>query len=84
MLDNPKLAFADEALARYQVSYEPGSRRFASVSELERVETPYQSPQPPLWDWDPENGCRSSAQRPTLRGSRVRPISAGSCRADGR
>jgi hypothetical protein len=47
------VAFADEPLARYQVDYQPGGRQFASVSELERVETPYQSPQPPLWAWEP-------------------------------
>jgi hypothetical protein len=47
------VAFADETLARYQVSYQPGGQQLASISELERVETPYQSPQPPLWDWGP-------------------------------
>ena len=44
------VSFADEALAQYTVSYQPDRRQLAAVAELERFETPYQSPQPPLWD----------------------------------
>jgi hypothetical protein len=47
------LAFADEPLARYQVSYQADGRQLTTVTEVERVETPCQSPQPPLWDWGP-------------------------------
>jgi putative transposase len=44
------VSFADEALAQYTVSYQPDRHHLAAVVELERFETPYQSPQPPLWN----------------------------------
>lgn len=44
------VSFADEALAQYTVSYQPNRHHLAAVVELERFETPYQSPQPPLWN----------------------------------
>lgn len=47
------VAFADAALARYQVSYQPDNRQFATVTELDRVDTLYVSPQRPLSDWGP-------------------------------
>jgi putative transposase len=47
------VAFADEPLARYQVSYQPDGRQLATVTEAEQVETLYHAPQPPLWDWGP-------------------------------
>ena len=45
-----RVSFADEPLAQYMVSYQPDRRHLASVTELERFETPYHSPQPALWD----------------------------------
>jgi transposase len=44
------VSFADEPLAQYTARYQPNRRHLASVTELERFETPYQSPQPPLWN----------------------------------
>lgn len=44
------VAFADEPLAQYHVTYLPDQRLLASVSDLDRFDTPYQSPQPPLWE----------------------------------
>ncbi len=44
------VSFADEALAQFTVSYQPDRHQLAAVTELERFETHYQSPQPPLWD----------------------------------
>ena len=46
------VTFADEPLAQYRVSYQPGEHHLAHMHELERFETPYQSPQWPLWEWD--------------------------------
>src|SRR5215213_6947689 len=37
------VAFADEALAHYQVRYQPDDRQLASVSAAEVFETPYRS-----------------------------------------
>jgi putative transposase len=45
------VAFADEALAHYQVTYQPDDRHLASVTAAELMETPYRSLQPPLWAW---------------------------------
>lgn len=45
------VAFADEALAQYQVTYQPDERHLAAVTAAEVFETPYRSPQPPLWVW---------------------------------
>jgi hypothetical protein len=45
------VAFADEALAPYQVTYQPDQQHLASVVASEVFETLYASPQPPLWDW---------------------------------
>jgi transposase len=47
------VAFADEALAHYWVTYQPDARHLASVVEGEVFETPYRSPQAPLWNWEP-------------------------------
>ena len=44
------VTFADEPLAQYHVTYQPDQRLLASVSDLDRFDTPYQSPQPFLWD----------------------------------
>jgi transposase len=49
------VAFADEALAQYGVTYQPDQRHLATVT-LERLfETPYQSPQLPLWERPPDD-----------------------------
>ncbi len=44
------IAFADEALAQYAVTYQPDQRRLATVAEARLFETPYRSPQLPLWE----------------------------------
>jgi hypothetical protein len=44
------IAFADEALAQYGVTYQPNQRQLATVVEEHRFETPYQSPQPVSWE----------------------------------
>jgi transposase len=44
------IAFADEALAQYAVTYQPDRRRLATVTEARLFETPYRSPQLPLWE----------------------------------
>lgn len=46
------MSFADEPLAQHSVTYQPNRHHLATVVELERFETPYQSVQPPLWELD--------------------------------
>ncbi len=46
------VAFADEALAEYRVSYQPGQRQFNAVVEAQLFETPYRSPQLSFWERD--------------------------------
>jgi hypothetical protein len=41
---------ADEPLAQYHVIYQPDQRQVARISDLEQFDTPYQSPQPLLWE----------------------------------
>jgi len=48
------IAFADEALAQYGVTYQPDRRQLATVVEEHRFETPYQLPQLALWDPQPD------------------------------
>jgi len=47
------VAFADEALAQYGVTYQPNQRHLATVTHERLFETPYQSPQLPLWEPQP-------------------------------
>ena len=44
------VAFADETLAEYQVSYQPEHRQLSAVVESQLFETPYRSPQLSFWD----------------------------------
>ena len=44
------VAFADEPLAQYAVAYQPDQRHVAQVTEQQLFETPYRSPQLPLWE----------------------------------
>lgn len=46
------VAFADEALAQYQVSYQPDRRQLTKVVETQLFETPYRSSQVSFWDRD--------------------------------
>lgn len=46
------VTFADEALAEYQVSYQPDQRQFTEVTEAQLFETPYRSPQLSFWTRD--------------------------------
>ena len=41
--------FADDALAQYQVTYQPDRRHVTPFTEPRLFETPHRSPQPPLW-----------------------------------
>jgi hypothetical protein len=45
------VAFADEVLAYYQVSYQPDDRHLVSATAAVFLETPYRSPQLRLWEW---------------------------------
>ncbi len=42
--------FADEALAQYQVTYQPDRRHFTAITGPRLFETPHRSPQLPLWE----------------------------------
>jgi len=44
------IEFADEPLAQYKVRYQPDKAHLLAVEEGRLFETPYQSPQLPLWD----------------------------------
>ena len=68
------IAFADEALAQYGVTYQPGQRQLATITTQQLFATPYQSPQLPLWEL--RNGEWLSAIRVPPYAPRRRPISA--------
>jgi len=44
------LAFSDEPVAQYTVTYQPDKRHLKTVTEERLFETPHRSPQPPLWE----------------------------------
>ncbi len=48
--ENLTLEYADEPLARYGVRYQPGGKGLLDASEKQLYDTPYRSPQPPLWE----------------------------------
>jgi len=48
----------DEPLAQYRVAYQPDKRHLKTVTEAHRYETPYRSPQPPLWAWGDDEWLR--------------------------
>lgn len=52
------LVFRDEPLAQYRVTYQPAKRRLKTVAEERLFETPYRSPQPPLWAWSADEWLR--------------------------
>jgi putative transposase len=43
------VAYRDEPLAQYRVTYQPDKRHLKTVTPAHVFETPHQSPQPPLW-----------------------------------
>jgi hypothetical protein len=45
------LVCRDEPLAQYRVTYAPDQRRLQMVRPEQVFETPYRSPQMPLWTW---------------------------------
>jgi putative transposase len=77
------VAFADEPLAQYAVSYQPDQRQLTSIAEQQLFETPYRSPQLPLWegrlaDWLtvillPPYAPRRSMAQPIARQARLLP-----------
>ena len=46
------LEYGDEQLAKYRVAYQPDERHLLDVTEPRLYDTPYRSPQPPLWELD--------------------------------
>ncbi len=48
--ENLTLEYADEPLARYGVRYQPDGRHLLDVAKRQLYDTPYRSPQPPLWE----------------------------------
>lgn len=44
------VAFGDTPLAQYRVQYQPDLRQLRTVDEPRVFDTPYRSPQLPLWD----------------------------------
>ncbi len=49
------IEFADELLAQYRVRYEPDKKHLRGVTEPRLFETPFQSPQLPLWELSDEH-----------------------------
>ena len=72
--------------ARCGVSNRCGSLtvfRWPAVRQHQRAQlddTPYHSPQRPLWDGDRGHGCRSCGQRRTLNDISAQSLPAGNCR----
>lgn len=48
--ENLTLEYVDEPLSRYRVSYQPDNNHLTRVKESKLYDTPYCSPQPPLWE----------------------------------
>jgi len=44
------IAFGDEALAQYHVTYQPDRRHLGTVGQPRLYETPHRAPQPYLWE----------------------------------
>ncbi len=79
------LEFADEPLAQYKVRYQPDKAHLLAVEEPRVFETPYQSPQLPLWelsdaewlkvmrrpDYAPRATRQETVAQPTLFGLEV-------------
>jgi len=47
--DHLTVEYTDAVLAQYTVTYQPGERQLRTVAEPLLFETPFRSPQPPLW-----------------------------------
>ena len=50
--DTLTLEYANAPLSQYTVDYQPDKKHFRRVKELRHLETPYRSPQQPLWEPD--------------------------------
>lgn len=74
------LAYQDEPLAQYRVTYQPDKRRLKAVTEERRFETPHRSPQPTLWAWGEGEWLRVlrlpeyAARRPRPPGGEQLPL----------
>lgn len=68
--------FADEALAQYQVTYQPDRRHFPAIAEPRLFETPHRSPQAPLWEVD-EGAWLKVLRLPDYAPHHARPSRAG-------
>jgi len=48
------MEYADEPLAQYRVRYQPDKAHLSAIDAPLLFETPYRSPQLPLWEWSDE------------------------------
>ncbi len=65
------IQFAEEPLARYGVTHQRDHRHFRQVTPRRVFETPYQSPQPPLLEFSPDD-WRLAIELPTQHRRRRR------------
>jgi hypothetical protein len=55
--DTLTLEYANAPLSQYTVDYQPDKKHFRHVREPRHFQTPYQSPQEPLWEPDAVEWC---------------------------
>jgi transposase len=68
------IEFAGETLSQYRVRYQPGRRQLREVDEPRLFETPFHSPQLPLWELGDQDWLKVMRLRPyQQRGSRREP-----------
>ena len=69
------IEFADEALSQYRVHYHPDRRRIRDAGDPQLFETPFRSPQLPLWDLGEQDWLKVVKQAPYAprRGQHPRP-----------
>jgi hypothetical protein len=72
------VAFADEPLAQYAVTYQPARCHLRTVANPQLFETPHRSPQPPLWalgtgEWLQVLRVPAYASRKRQRGTDTQP-----------
>ncbi len=66
------LEYANAPLSQYTVQYQPDKKHFRQVKDPRHFETPYQSPQQPLWEptsveWHPAQRFPDYAPRRSRR-----------------
>lgn len=65
--------FTDEVLAQYTVTYQPDGRQLRTVEEPILFDTPYRSPQLPLWPLTDEEWLKALRLAPAQARRRQRP-----------